>query len=157
MQVLQVTPQRVAFVVVADPTPFPPNNVRISGVGVNVVAPCGTPIMFSLGMTGTSRVFFNGEERDVVVNPPSNPPQPPQPYPFATAMVRALADVGSTGGVPGGDGRQNNNDFVVFIDRFFAGDPRADIGVAGGVAGFDGVLNNNDFVVFVDAFFNGCA
>ncbi|HZW05938.1 MAG TPA: GC-type dockerin domain-anchored protein, partial [Phycisphaerales bacterium] len=67
-----------------------------------------------------------------------------------------LADMGSVGGVPGADGQLNNNDFVVFVDYFFVGDPRADVGVTGGVPGADGSFNNNDFVVYVDAFFAGC-
>jgi hypothetical protein len=69
------------------------------------------------------------------------------------------ADIGATGGAPGpwgGDGVLDNNDFVVFIDWFFAGDVRADRGIAGGVPGSDGAFNNNDFVVFVDQFFGGC-
>ncbi|HRR53963.1 MAG TPA: GC-type dockerin domain-anchored protein, partial [Candidatus Methanomethylicus sp.] len=44
------------------------------------------------------------------------------------------ADIGSTGGVPGTDGVLDNNDFVVFIDWFFAQDNRADVGSTGGVA-----------------------
>ncbi|HZW07424.1 MAG TPA: GC-type dockerin domain-anchored protein [Phycisphaerales bacterium] len=32
-----------------------------------------------------------------------------------------LADVGCPGGVDAPDGHFDNNDFVVFIDRFFAG------------------------------------
>jgi hypothetical protein len=68
-----------------------------------------------------------------------------------------LADIGSTGGVFLSDGQFDNNDFVVFIDRFFAGDMGvADIGATGGVYGRDGVLDNNDFIVFIDAFFAGC-
>ncbi|MDP1661976.1 MAG: PQQ-dependent sugar dehydrogenase, partial [Phycisphaerales bacterium] len=66
------------------------------------------------------------------------------------------ADVGRQGGVPGFDGVLNNNDFIVFIDYFFIGDPRADVGAQGGVAGPDGFLDNNDFVVFIDRFFGGC-
>ena len=31
------------------------------------------------------------------------------------------ADVGQQGGIPPGDGLYDNNDFVVFIDRFFSG------------------------------------
>lgn len=30
-------------------------------------------------------------------------------------------DVGTVGGVPGSDGSFDNNDFVVYIDAFFAG------------------------------------
>ncbi|HYD01390.1 MAG TPA: immunoglobulin domain-containing protein [Phycisphaerales bacterium] len=66
------------------------------------------------------------------------------------------ADIGQVGGIPGNDGMLDNNDFVVFIDYFFSGDPRADRGVTGGVPGTDGVFDNNDFVVFIDQFFSGC-
>ncbi|HZW05823.1 MAG TPA: immunoglobulin domain-containing protein [Phycisphaerales bacterium] len=74
---------------------------------------------------------------------------------YATLLVRT-ADVGSTGGVDGGDGVLDNNDFVVFIDRFFSADVRADYGAAGGSPGPDGGFDNNDFVVFIDLFFSGC-
>ena len=67
------------------------------------------------------------------------------------------ADVGGTGGSPGSDGALDNNDFVVFIDRFFAQHAAADVGTTGGVPGPDGVFDNNDFVVFSDRFFVGCA
>jgi len=73
----------------------------------------------------------------------------------ATLLVRS-ADVGSTGGVSGADGILDNNDFVVFIDRFFLQDVRADYGAAGGTPGPDEAYDNNDFVVFIDLFFSGC-
>ncbi|HYD00846.1 MAG TPA: GC-type dockerin domain-anchored protein [Phycisphaerales bacterium] len=69
------------------------------------------------------------------------------------------ADIGAAGGMPGpwgGDSVLDNNDFVVFIDWFFASDARADRGATGGVAESDGAFDNNDFVVFVDQFFGGC-
>ncbi|HZW07058.1 MAG TPA: GC-type dockerin domain-anchored protein, partial [Phycisphaerales bacterium] len=66
------------------------------------------------------------------------------------------ADVGGTGGVPGQDGVLDNNDFVVFIDWFFAQLPAADRGVTGGIPGSDSAWDNNDFVVFIDQFFGGC-
>ncbi|HZW07624.1 MAG TPA: GC-type dockerin domain-anchored protein [Phycisphaerales bacterium] len=66
------------------------------------------------------------------------------------------ADVGATGGVAGADGALDNNDFVVFIDLFFAMAPAADLGSTGGVPGADGAWDNNDFVVFIDEFFGGC-
>jgi hypothetical protein len=74
----------------------------------------------------------------------------------ALVFVRT-ADVGSQGGISGGDGALDNNDFVVFIDRFFGHDPRADYGAQGGVGGPDGLFDNNDFVVFIGLFFDGCA
>jgi hypothetical protein len=69
-----------------------------------------------------------------------------------------VADIGAQGGVytSCGDGVLDNNDFIVFIDLFFAASPIADRGVQGGVPGSDSAWNNNDFVVFVDQFFAGC-
>ncbi len=66
------------------------------------------------------------------------------------------SDVGGQGGIPGHDSLHDNNDFVVFIDKFFSQDPAADIGKQGGLLGFDGHFDNNDFVVFVNQFFAGC-
>ncbi|MDP1661023.1 MAG: GC-type dockerin domain-anchored protein [Phycisphaerales bacterium] len=74
----------------------------------------------------------------------------------ASAQACGSSDIGSTGGADAADGQLNNNDFIVFIDRFFASDPRADVGATGGVPGVDGAFNNNDFVVFIDRFFAGC-
>jgi hypothetical protein len=67
-----------------------------------------------------------------------------------------LADIGRSGGVQGPDGLLNNNDFIVFIDLFFASSPRADIGMPAGTPGSDGVWDNNDFIVYIDRFFAGC-
>ncbi|HZW07320.1 MAG TPA: DVUA0089 family protein [Phycisphaerales bacterium] len=75
---------------------------------------------------------------------------------FVSDARSCPADIGITGGVPGQDGELNNNDFVVFIDYFFANNPLADRGSTGGVPGADGQWNNNDFVVFIDQFFAGC-
>jgi hypothetical protein len=66
------------------------------------------------------------------------------------------ADIAGQGADGNGDGILDNNDFIVFIDRFFLSDPRADYGSTGGVPGADGQFNNNDFVVFIDLFFAGC-
>ena len=77
---------------------------------------------------------------------------------FATPLepVGCPADLGTAGGVPGHDGLLDNNDFIAFINFFFAGDPRADFGRAGGQAGSDGAYDNNDFIAFINAFFGGC-
>jgi hypothetical protein len=66
------------------------------------------------------------------------------------------ADIGAAGGLPQPDAALDNNDFIVFINWFFAEDSRADRGVAGGLAGTDGRLDNNDFIVFINQFFAGC-
>ncbi|MDP1660876.1 MAG: PQQ-dependent sugar dehydrogenase [Phycisphaerales bacterium] len=83
--------------------------------------------------------YVSGRVRRIV-------PQGPQPQ---------LADVGVQGGIAGTDGNFDNNDFIVFIEWFFNGDPRADMGKQGGLAGVDQRLDNNDFIVFIDAFFSG--
>ncbi|MFT3683632.1 MAG: GC-type dockerin domain-anchored protein [Phycisphaerales bacterium] len=66
------------------------------------------------------------------------------------------ADVGGPGGQPASDGALDNNDFIAFINYFFAQDAKADFGGAGGLPGADGQYNNNDFIAFISAFFEGC-
>jgi len=66
------------------------------------------------------------------------------------------ADIAGQGADGNGDGVLDNNDFIVFIERFFNNDPRADVGAVGGVPGNDGAFDNNDFIVFIDLFFAGC-
>ena len=69
---------------------------------------------------------------------------------------RCAADVGAAGGLPGYDGQLDNNDFIAFIDLFFAQSPLADRGRAGGVPGVDEQYDNNDFIVYINQFFEGC-
>jgi hypothetical protein len=68
------------------------------------------------------------------------------------------ADRGGAGGIQGSDGAVSNDDFIVFINQFFASDVRADIGSAGGVSLPDGDFDNNDFISFINLFFSypGC-
>ena len=66
------------------------------------------------------------------------------------------ADVGIAGGLPGSDNTLDNNDFIAFINYFFALDPIADMGVAGGLPGSDSTWDNNDFIAFINHFFAGC-
>jgi putative intracellular protease/amidase len=66
------------------------------------------------------------------------------------------ADLGMAGGLSGGDGVLDNNDFIAFINHFFAQDPIADMGIAGGLPGADSVWDNNDFIAFINQFFAGC-
>jgi hypothetical protein len=73
----------------------------------------------------------------------------------ATITPYAAADIGKAGGVGGSDGMLDNNDFVVFISRFFAHDERADMGKRTGERGVDGVFDNDDFIAFISLFFNG--
>ena len=74
------------------------------------------------------------------------------------AFTCGPADVGAAGGVytPCGDGLLDNNDFIAFIDLFFAASPIADRGSAGGFPGTDNSWDNNDFIVFINQFFEGC-
>ncbi|HZW07657.1 MAG TPA: GC-type dockerin domain-anchored protein, partial [Phycisphaerales bacterium] len=111
------------------------------------------PIVITQG-TGSISGFFSTRQG------------PPKPTPFASFFTVTAtgatfsstnqADVGSVGGVAQPDGLLDNNDFVVFIDLFFAMDPVADRGSTGGIPGPDGQWNNNDFVVYIDQFFAGC-
>jgi hypothetical protein len=75
---------------------------------------------------------------------------------FTPVTVACPADIGVQGGLPGRDGRLDNNDFVVFINAFFSGDATADCGQQGGMSGSDGQFDNNDFIVFIDQFFTAC-
>jgi probable HAF family extracellular repeat protein len=75
---------------------------------------------------------------------------------FLLTPIVCAADVGGTGGAAGPDGLLDNNDFVVFIDAFFAMSPTADRGRTGGTPGPDGTFDNNDFIVYIDQFFAGC-
>ena len=77
-------------------------------------------------------------------------------YTAAAFHFVAPADLGRQGGLSGGDGQYDNNDFIVFIDKFFAGDPAADLGQQGGLLGPDGLYDNNDFILFINLFFQAC-
>jgi hypothetical protein len=66
------------------------------------------------------------------------------------------ADIGSAGGLLESDDEYDNNDFIAFINAFFANLPSADLGTSGGVFGSDGLFDNNDFISFINHFFAGC-
>ncbi|MBY0309131.1 MAG: hypothetical protein K2Q09_10355, partial [Phycisphaerales bacterium] len=66
------------------------------------------------------------------------------------------ADLGGQGGVQGADGVLDNNDFIVFINLFFAADGAADLGRQGGLTLGDGAFDNNDFIAFINYFFSPC-
>jgi hypothetical protein len=72
------------------------------------------------------------------------------------ALPPCPADIAGEGAAPGGDNILDNNDFVYFIQLFFANDPAADIGSQGADAMPDGAWDNNDFIVFIQQFFTGC-
>lgn len=78
-------------------------------------------------------------------------------YKFETKTRCGLADVGAAGGQSCFDTLLDNNDFIVFVNSFFASSPTTDIGVAGGFPGSDAKWDNNDWIVFLNQFFEGCA
>ena len=69
----------------------------------------------------------------------------------------SAADVGMAGGEPGQDNLLDNNDFIAFINFFFAQNSIADQGQAGGEYGSDGLYDNNDFIAFINHFFEDAA
>ncbi|MFT3685568.1 MAG: GC-type dockerin domain-anchored protein [Phycisphaerales bacterium] len=71
-------------------------------------------------------------------------------------VLCGAADIAGAGADANGDGLLNNNDFIVFINKFFAQDPSVDFGSTGGFQGSDGRFDNNDFIAFIDLFFAGC-
>ncbi|HYD01085.1 MAG TPA: tail fiber protein [Phycisphaerales bacterium] len=111
-----------------------------------------TPVGASLGWNGAPAIpagtRFGGHSSRPALSGANVPPH--------SHTLPCPSDYGVQGGVPGQDNHADNNDFIVFIDLFFAFDPRADIGVQGGFPGIDELFNNNDFVVFIDRFFAGC-
>jgi hypothetical protein len=100
----------------------------------------------NFAVTHTASTITTGAAGTLLVNFRSNLPVPPSQC--------SPADVGMQGGVEGHDNHLDNNDFIVFINYFFAHDVRADLGSQGGVHAADGFWDNNDFVVFIDYFFN---
>jgi len=74
----------------------------------------------------------------------------------AAQGLGCAADIGGGGAAEAPDGVLDNNDFVVFINWFFAQDARADLGGQGASEQGDGAFDNNDFVVFIQRFFAGC-
>jgi hypothetical protein len=104
------------------------------------------------GVTGSNGLLLDGEGTLL----PSGNGQPGGNFvsTFTIAACNA-SDVGRGGGGEGGEGALDNNDFIVFINWFFASDVRADVGSEGGATGSDGVFDNNDFIVFIDGFFGG--
>ena len=117
----------------------------------------GTPGSPSIMMTdvsapvGTTGGGSSGWEVRVMLRSPCDTIY----LPAGTMFVNA-ADVGVQGGLPGRDGILDNNDFIVFIDKFFTSDTDADLGVQGGGAGRDGQFDNNDFISFIEMFFQSC-
>jgi hypothetical protein len=67
------------------------------------------------------------------------------------------ADIAGGGAAPGADNFLDNNDFIFYIQLFFASDPAADIASGGASPGSDGFWDNNDFILFIQNFFDGGA
>jgi hypothetical protein len=103
----------------------------------------------NFNVTHTASGITTGAAGTLLINFRSNLPVPPSQC--------SPADVGVQGGVEGHDNHLDNNDFIVFINYFFAHDARADLGSQGGVHAPDNAWDNNDFVVFIDYFFNDAA
>ncbi|MFT3683674.1 MAG: GC-type dockerin domain-anchored protein [Phycisphaerales bacterium] len=104
--------------------------------------------------TGTQNILLGlgGLTGTVAVEDPADAPT-------VTYLFEACgtADVGRQGGLRGGDGVLDNNDFIAFIGLFFDANAAADVGVQGGGPGHDGQFDNNDFIAFINAFFAGCS
>jgi hypothetical protein len=66
------------------------------------------------------------------------------------------SDLAGPGQTDGPDGNLTADDLIVFINRFFASDPRADIARPGQAIGPDGAFTADDLIVFVNRFFAGC-
>ncbi len=62
-------------------------------------------------------------------------------------------DVAGSGQIEGLDGQLTADDIIVFINWFFASDPRADIAGSGQTAGSDGQYTADDIIVFINEFF----
>jgi uncharacterized membrane protein len=119
----------------------------------NIPELLGTAIPAGWTLSAATGVSSDGT---VICGTGTNPQGAAQGWTVRIPRVCGLADFGSQGGVARHDGLLDNNDFIVFINFFFAHDPRADIGRQGGVLGQDGLWDNNDFVVMISAFFGGC-
>jgi hypothetical protein len=66
------------------------------------------------------------------------------------------SDVAGTGQTIGYNGELSADDIIVFVNWFFASDPRADVAGAGQTIGADGNWSADDIIVFINRFFTGC-
>jgi hypothetical protein len=143
----------------ASPTALPAGFTITNAVGNQVLTP-GASRVHTLNFTASTPGTYSGvlaidhDAAELVANPLIGD----LVIPVTVTVVAncGLADMGSEGGLDQPDGVLDNNDFIVFIDRFFSGQPGADLGSEGGAAGSDGIFDNNDFIVFIGLFFQGC-
>jgi hypothetical protein len=69
-----------------------------------------------------------------------------------------VADVATVGGGAGGDNLITNDDIILFLREFFAGNVLvADVASVGGNATPDGNITADDMIVYLNSFFIGCA
>jgi hypothetical protein len=134
------------------------STVRIIADRATVTLPSGQTATLGVGQP-TARTVFVGTHvfRDNKLVFPARLSDNTHALILATPLAPAScgpADLGGEGGSQGPDNILDNNDFIVFINYFFANDPRADFGREGGDQGSDGLFDNNDFIVFIQFFFS---
>jgi hypothetical protein len=126
-------------------------------LGYTLMDPAGDGVyLLQMRMWSAAPGVLNSKPFFIVFGQNAAPAQQDAALEWTYLRYICPADLGKSGGLPGHDGLLDNNDFIVFIDRFFAADAIADMGAAGGEAGGDGLFDNNDFIVFIDRFFGGC-
>jgi hypothetical protein len=101
------------------------------------------PIPPRLVLVGNLRVEGQYPMLDIAMLGPTTPPSP-----------CGRADMGGPGASFGPDGMLDQNDFVMFLQAWFANEPLADLG--GPMSrGEDGFFDGSDIVLFVEEFFEG--
>ena len=128
--------------------------------GVHAMTEVGGQVALLAGLHKFKVEYFNGSIPSALIARWEGPGIAKAVIP-ATSLSRPPvacngADVGGAGGLPGSDGVLDNNDFIAFINYFFANSPVADMGRAGGLPPGDGLFDNNDFIVFITTFFQPC-
>jgi hypothetical protein len=66
------------------------------------------------------------------------------------------ANIAGQGQTPNCDGDLTPDDLTLFVNWFFAGNPRADIAGQGQTPGADGAFTADDLIYYVNLFFQGC-
>ncbi len=138
VQLLQFTPQQIVFRVVADPTSTTIDNVLISGVGMQIIAPIGGNVGLHLGYNGSTDVILNGEFLQTVTGAGS------YLYQRAKVVPNALCYADCNG-----DTLLDIADFGCFMTTFAIGNHYSD-------CNSDGNLDLADFGCFQTSFAVGC-